>query len=360
MNRWDEIKASALDVAQHITQEPAKRDALADDLITLIGHMIAAAGKGLAVKAEGSMNDVYPCNDPECDCAENGCRDEFRQQHTLYLAGEELQRAVSTVVDESVSANLARYETEPFPSPVWRPKCPDCGIRVGMPNGGLSGTPWVHRADCTQSATCGGCGASTAEFHVKGCPVQRGGEWAPSIRTREVLPPVTGCPYCKRYNTHLASCPVLSGKVKLPSAARPGCQEGCVGDRHVMACQRHCPVLPGGQGPACDWDATCPVHGMPANAGLDGIEPGARCVAEPPCEDEACRVHADPQAPRTAPDLDPWSDEAALQAMVARDFPGRSGNSCDATDHNGCEKCRCQGCGEWVPQAEHADGRCVE
>lgn len=50
-----------------------------------------------------------------------------------------------------------------------------------------------------------------------------------------------------------------------------------------------CIASPNGPGPACDWDAACPVHGAPANASLSGCWPEA-----PFCRisvDEMCPFH---------------------------------------------------------------------
>lgn len=135
MNRWDEIKGAALDVANHVTQDPAERDALADDLVILIGHMLSGVGKVMAVDGEGAMNSTN-CNDPDCDCKENGCEAEFRQQHTLYLAGESMQEATEQVVAETGATDLPRWEDLADNKYGWNPKCRVCGLRQ------------VHKMDC--------------------------------------------------------------------------------------------------------------------------------------------------------------------------------------------------------------------
>lgn len=218
MNRLDEIKAAALDVAQHVTQDPAQREAMAADLIGLIGLMIGAVGKSLATDGESDLNDPEDFEDRV-------------SAHTRYLTGEQIQRGATWAVEESVAADLARYEDSKWGAPVWRPRCPECCERVGL--------------------------YSDVQYGAEG-----------------------------RTFTELAHQPSCSHSI---------CEEPHLSVAEEDACEARrvtlfdlgpadaCPVLPGGQGPACDWDATCPVHGMPALARLsDGpvdICPG--CGAEP-------------------------------------------------------------------------------
>lgn len=206
MNRLDELKAAALDVAQHVTQDPEKRAAMADDLIGLIGLMIQAVGKSVATDGESDLNDPEDFEDRV-------------SAHTRYLTGEQIQRGATWAVEESMVADLARYEDSKWGAPVWRPRCPECGVRVGL--------------------------YSDVQYGAEG-----------------------------RTFTELAHQPSCSQRVAVTEWAAAQLNAGPADD---------CPILPGGQGPACDWDATCPVHGMPALARLSDrpadVCPG--CGAEP-------------------------------------------------------------------------------
>lgn len=152
MNRLDEIKAKALDAAQHVTQDAAKREALADDLITLVGLMIQAVGKSVATNGESDLNEAEDFEDRE-------------SAQTRYLTGERIQDGARWAVEESVAADPARYERHGG-QPVWKPRCPDCGVRVGMVNeigkqgGRVTYTHLDHAEDCeTGWDICPGCGA---------------------------------------------------------------------------------------------------------------------------------------------------------------------------------------------------------
>lgn len=141
MNRLDEIKAAALDAAQHVTQDERARAAMADDLIRLVGLMVQAVGKSVASDGESGMGD-------------SGYFSDIVSAHTRYLTGERIQDGARWAATEAVAADLSRYESTRFGSPVWRPRCPDCGRRVGMhadveygPEG-LTFTPVGHTDDC--------------------------------------------------------------------------------------------------------------------------------------------------------------------------------------------------------------------
>ena len=120
MNRVEEILAAARDVASHVTDDHATREAMAGDLIGLISLMIKAAGKSVAVAGESAMG----CNDPECDCAANGCNDEALQDHTVYLVGERLQDGARWI-DRSVRDRNGQLDY----ASDWKPKCRECGRR---------------------------------------------------------------------------------------------------------------------------------------------------------------------------------------------------------------------------------------
>lgn len=101
MNRLDEIQMAARDIATNIHSDPAKRDAMADDLIKLCSLIVGAVGKNVAGYGERGMND-------------EGNRSGY---HTIYMAGEQIQSGAEWVATEALSAeaDLDRYHR---PSPV--------------------------------------------------------------------------------------------------------------------------------------------------------------------------------------------------------------------------------------------------
>lgn len=137
MNRLDEIKGAALDVAQHVTQDPDKRKAIADDLITLIGLMFQAVGKGLAIEGEGDMNDVADWTAPWDDGSfdpnpeqvaefETERASDSAKAHNRYLVGEVIQREADRTMELARTADLERWGDDG-----WHPRCPECGERPG-------------------------------------------------------------------------------------------------------------------------------------------------------------------------------------------------------------------------------------
>lgn len=119
MNRWDQIQAAARDVASNVHSDPARRDAMADSLIQLIGLMMGAIGKGVAIAGEVAMNDVPDESDFELDTEsvdytpeevaekEADFQREVQEEAALALgllkAGELIAREAKNVVDRSVN-----------------------------------------------------------------------------------------------------------------------------------------------------------------------------------------------------------------------------------------------------------------
>lgn len=93
MNRWDEIFATAHDVAAALTDDQAKRAAVADGLITLSSLMIQAVGKGVAIDGEAQMNDAEGA--------------EAVQYHTVYLVGEQIQDSGQYVLGHATDGSYA-------------------------------------------------------------------------------------------------------------------------------------------------------------------------------------------------------------------------------------------------------------
>ena len=98
MNRTEEIRAKALDVAHHVTDDPFARSQMADDLIELIGLMVAAVSEDVA---RGEYEDT-----------EN-------ESLALHTVGRRMRQEVTSVVEESTVAHL----------PDWAPRCRECGKR---------------------------------------------------------------------------------------------------------------------------------------------------------------------------------------------------------------------------------------
>ncbi|ATN93723.1 hypothetical protein SEA_ABT2GRADUATEX2_53 [Streptomyces phage Abt2graduatex2] len=99
MNRWDEIQGLARDIASNVHADPAKRDAMADDLIKLCGAMIGAVGKVVACEGEAAIGDGDDAS-----------------AHTRYLVGERVRDAAREAVDSATNpkVDLDRW-TRPSP-----------------------------------------------------------------------------------------------------------------------------------------------------------------------------------------------------------------------------------------------------
>lgn len=140
MNRWDGIKSVALGLADNITENPAQRDAVANGLITLVGLMLEATGKGVAVDGEAELNEAHTWMfDPECTETEEEFKAdkdrELARAHNLFLAGEAIQSQARMVTEESIAADLTRWDVlDPTPA-----GCAEC-TRIGG----------VHRVGCSR------------------------------------------------------------------------------------------------------------------------------------------------------------------------------------------------------------------
>ena len=96
MNRHDEIFCKARDIASHVHIDPEARDAMATQLVELIGLMFGAVGKSVAIEGESSMIDA----DSKADS---------RKAHNRYMIGERMQDAARELVPEVVDADIERY-----------------------------------------------------------------------------------------------------------------------------------------------------------------------------------------------------------------------------------------------------------
>lgn len=123
MNRWDEVQATARNIASNVHQDPVARDAMADELIKLCGLIVGAVGKVVAVEAETAMNDNEDAEldtesmdytDAEVAEFEAGKAAEHASAYTRYLVGERLQTAAAEAVAESTNpkVDLDRWRAE--------------------------------------------------------------------------------------------------------------------------------------------------------------------------------------------------------------------------------------------------------
>lgn len=166
MNRWDSLKGAALDVAQHVTQDPVQRDAMANDLLTLMGHMLGAVGKVVAAEGERALNEAHDMQEPWADGSyvprteqvaefEAEKAEEATAAHSRYIMGESIQRAVAEVVLEGRTADLARWADmdrdygKPGNRFGWHPRCAYCGER-----GACNGTRCWGCGDCDCNGSC--------------------------------------------------------------------------------------------------------------------------------------------------------------------------------------------------------------
>lgn len=110
MNRFDEIQAAARDIADWVCADPADRNRMAGDLIHLVGLMMQAVGKGVAVEGEAAQNSALKWGEETPG--------EAAAAYNRYLLGEEIQNAARTAEEDSRGADLERYERDGL-KPVW-------------------------------------------------------------------------------------------------------------------------------------------------------------------------------------------------------------------------------------------------
>lgn len=99
-NRWDEIQATARNIAEATFTDPDRRNRLADELITLVTLVVEAVGKNVACEGEADTSD----EDDETAFAR-------------YRTGEDMQEAARYVKANATepTCGLDRWE----PKPVW-------------------------------------------------------------------------------------------------------------------------------------------------------------------------------------------------------------------------------------------------
>lgn len=210
MNRYDQIQGLARDIASNVHADPANRDAMADSLIQLCTAVVAAIGKGVAVKGE---SDLRFCNDPNCDCQLNGCDREADKTHGMYLTGEAIQDVADSVAGHSLNPQVDLDRWDP---PVWqhtdrRPAmfrdADERGVAFIPPGMQASGRgdvrpPVSPRGVCTCSVRVATDGTVTLEVNPD-CPRDGGLSVDPWPGGR-----CPRCPVCKSDDGHSGGCAI--------------------------------------------------------------------------------------------------------------------------------------------------------
>lgn len=312
-NRFDSIRADALDVAVLLGAGPDTRDRVADALVKVCGGLIEAAAKSLAIGGESDMNDCRTWGEESFGDAHSA--------YTRYLAGERLQDGARESVKEVLDADLERYARDGL-KPVWVPPTGAARTREQAASGDLSQRAQQAASKMLETSEAGparldlSTGQPTAEgallFGPYTGPTGANGE-APQFqldlgqRVRQAAH-ATGNVQPLRPHTWV---PALDGD------NRP------MGYDHCGVCgQRKCSWLAGDAVPACDWDVDCPVHGDVIAQGC-----GSSAVATGLCDAQDCPAHGD--AGRVGPclrdtDTQPLRVLPLSQAPVAPDAARRS------------------------------------
>lgn len=113
MNRFDEIKCKARDIASNVHADPEMRDAMADALVELIGLMVQCVGNAVAIEGESSMNDPFYHDPEETPEEEAERRTSFETEqdkaHNRYLIGESIQDEARRTVESVKNSDVERY-----------------------------------------------------------------------------------------------------------------------------------------------------------------------------------------------------------------------------------------------------------
>lgn len=224
MNRWDEINGVARDVADWVCTDPARRDQMAADLIKLVGLMVQATGKGVAIAGECAMNDDQD-GDPT-----NAAR---------YLIGEDIQNGARKAVEESVDADIERYERD-----------------------GLA-PAWVSRRDKPRDGEASPVPADVVEYHTWGGKTLRPVPAPASCGAVDSgdLDACGVCPDCRRSQLKVVADPESSAR----SVFGPVRKWGRLPEhpqQDASQPSQPCGFIPGDAVPACDFDPNCPTHGI--------------------------------------------------------------------------------------------------
>lgn len=257
MNRFDQIRADALDAAVLLGAGPDVRDRVADALVKLCGGMIEAAAKSLAIGGESDMND--------CRTYGEESQGDSINAYTRYLAGERLQDGARDTVKEVLDADVERYARAGL-KPAWVPptgaaRTREAAVRPAFP-GGVQ--PTLSQRAEQAAATFG---PYTGPKGAAGEAPMYQLDLGPELRQRVAQAAhATGTVT----NTH-SWTPALDGD------NQPLHYDHC-----GVCGQRKCSWLAGDATPACDWDVDCPSHG-------DQLAQTCR----PVCDAQDCLAHGD-------------------------------------------------------------------
>jgi hypothetical protein len=328
MNRWDEIQATARDVASNIHSDPDKVTAMADDLIKLVGLMVDAVGKGVAIDGESNISD------PDDESA-----------HARYLTGEAIQRYAQEAVAEASSpgCDLERW-TRPSPTGYVHPE----------------GTGWTYtdrRPDelkrtagtVTELRTFGGRTLRTVPDAPESCGAVDAAD----------LDACGLCPDCRRsqmkavpeQRDEQAEVDRMNAAVRAASPFGPvqrwGTQPEQAPQQAASQPSQDCPFLPGDAVPACDFDPNCPAHGILGKPAATAVRDHVWVTAEEGDPDtltdwlcNTCRVAR----------CDGSCGDASVGAAPDPDCPTHGDRLARR-----CHGERCQGCGGFLNDG-HAHG----
>lgn len=139
VNRMDLIQATARDIASNIHSDPAAINALADQLIELIGQMINGVGKMVYSQGERDMNEAHGWIKPGGEdraAFEREQRRAIQQAGTMMSTGGEIESAARSLADDckNPEVDLDRW-TRPDPG-AWclcghSPKSHRSGVCIG-------------------------------------------------------------------------------------------------------------------------------------------------------------------------------------------------------------------------------------
>ena len=260
MNRHDEIQACARDIASNVHADPDERNAMADDLIKLIGLMINGVGKYVSVAGEVQMNEACGSVGAEA-CDHDDCNP--HDASALMSVGERVESAATELSGNCQGVNLERYHEGPYGgNPVWvhvdrRPVM----FRHMDARGALYIPPEL--AEANRCVECGRSGDFGPAGHKLDCSTGRAySDLTGSTRARLDVVAATAatpsggarCNECNRSPRfgHMIGCTRRKGAVDAEPgrvAERDTC---CGGDAH------DCVPLPG----RCCYsnNAVCPLH----------------------------------------------------------------------------------------------------
>ncbi len=248
MNRGDEIQAAARNAAQWVTADPEQRNVLADDLIKLVALFVMATGKAVASEGESSISD-----------------DEDESAHARYLVGESLQNGARWAQEESVGADLERYARDGL-TPAWTPSLAPEGKLAGVGMCDVLSSKYERRgatlADLQNKML------AELENKMREVTAQRDAALAEQDSLRERIRNLAAVSAKLRTTCDEA----LAERDKLIRWREEDAQQAAKKSRSVWTADQSaavqqqppqtCVYLPNEGTPSCDFDPSCPTHGI--------------------------------------------------------------------------------------------------